>query len=165
MKAAPAAESDVRADGLHAVIVASRFNGEIVQKLVDGARDALTRRGAASVDVVWVGGALELPVVAQTVLARAPDAGVVCVGCVIRGGTDHYEHVCRATVDGIMRVSLDAGAPVGNGVLTVATVEQAWDRAGGPVGNKGAEAALALIEARAAVSQGRAVAAAKRTEG
>ena len=145
---ATAAPVEVRADGLRFAVVASRFNGEIVQKLVDGALDALVSRGASPGQqrVVWVGGALELPVVAQAALEQGVD-GVVCLGCVIRGGTDHYEHVCRAAVDGIMRVSLDAGRPVGNGVLTVATAEQAWERAGGAVGNKGAEAAIAVLEA------------------
>lgn len=140
---------DARADHMRFVVLASRFNGEIVQKLVSGAVDALVERGAArgDIDVLWVPGALELPLVAKRVIEARPGiAGVVCVGCVIKGGTDHYEHVCRATVDGLMRVGLDTGVPVGNGVLTVATVEQAHERAGGAVGNKGAEAALAAVE-------------------
>lgn len=140
---------EVRADGLRFAVVGSRFNGEIVQKLVDGAVDALVARGARrdDVTVLWAPGALELPLVAQELVRRRAElAAVVCVGCVIKGGTDHYEHVCRATVDGLMRVSLDTGVPVGNGVLTVATTEQALERAGGTVGNKGAEAALAALE-------------------
>lgn len=141
--------SGARADHMRFVVLASRFNGEIVQKLVDGAVETLVARGAArgDVDILWVPGALELPLVAQRVIqARPALSAVVCLGCVIQGGTDHYEHVCRATVDGLMRVSLDTGVPVGNGVLTVATVEQAQERAGGTVGNKGAEAALAALE-------------------
>ena len=132
------------AKGARAAVIASRFNGEIVEKLVAGAVDALREHGA-SVETFWVGGALELPVVAQAAAKKADV--VVCLGCVIEGGTDHYAHVCRAAVDGIMRVSLDTGVPVGNGVLTVRSIEQARDRAGGSVGNKGTEAALAAIEA------------------
>jgi 6,7-dimethyl-8-ribityllumazine synthase len=139
-------ESNVRAEGLRAVVIGARFNAEIVQKLVNGAVDTLKSRGSTDVRTIWVPGALEIPLVAKKVIeGDAPDL-VVCVGCVIKGGTDHYEHVCRATVDGIMRVTLDTGVPVGNGVLTVATQQQAEERAGGAVGNKGAEAALAAIE-------------------
>jgi 6,7-dimethyl-8-ribityllumazine synthase len=147
------AAGELRADGMRVVVVASRYNREIVQRLVDGALDALVSRGAAQAEqrVVWVAGALEIPVVAQAALAGGAAVDVVCVGCVIKGDTDHYEHVCRATVDGIARVSLDAKAPVGNGVLTVETREQAEERAGGSAGNKGAEAALAVLEARAAM--------------
>lgn len=151
MKATTAAAPQVSLDaaGLRFAVIASRFNGDVVSRLVDGAIDALVHHGAArdDVEVVWVPGALELPLAAQHLIAASDElAGVVCVGCVIRGGTDHYEHVCRATVDGLMRVSLDFGVPVGNGVLTVGTTEQAWERAGGAVGNKGAEAALAALE-------------------
>ena len=144
----------VLADRLKCVIIAARFNAEVVEKLVEGALTALEARGAARSQqtVVWVPGALELPLVARAVVhqKKKPDA-VVCLGCVIKGGTDHYEHVCRATVDGIMRVALDSGAVITNGVLTVATEAQAWERAGGTVGNKGAEAAIAAIETVAAV--------------
>jgi 6,7-dimethyl-8-ribityllumazine synthase len=143
----PAPQLDAR--GLRFAVIGARFNGEIVKRLVDGAVDALVGNGASpgDVEVLWVPGALELPVVAQQLFAksRTLDA-VIALGCVIQGGTDHYEHVCRATIDGLMRVSLDAGKPVGNGVLTVATQQQAEERAGGAVGNKGAEAALAALE-------------------
>jgi 6,7-dimethyl-8-ribityllumazine synthase len=150
--------SEARANGMRCVVVASRFNGEIVEKLVEGALQALEARGAkrAQQSVLWVPGALEIPAVVRALVTKKgkkPDA-VVCVGCVIKGGTDHYEHVCRATTDGIMRVAIDAiaagkGPVVTNGVLTVANEQQARDRAGGSVGNKGAEAALAAIETRA----------------
>lgn len=159
-KDARTAGGDASAKGMRCVILASRFNGEIVEELVEGALDALEERGAvrAKQSVLWVAGALELPAVARALVTRKgrkPDA-VVCLGCVIQGGTDHYEHVCRATVDGIMRVAIEAvvggkGPVITNGVLTVANAQQAWDRAGGSVGNKGAEAAIAAIEARAAM--------------
>lgn len=145
--AAPAAPLD--ASALRFAVIASRFNGDIVTRLVDGAVGALLEHGAArdAVEVLWVPGALELPLAAQHVIDAFDDlAAVVCVGCVVRGGTDHYEHVCRAAVDGLLRVGLDTGVPVGNGVLTVATADQAWARAGGAEGNKGAEAALAALE-------------------
>lgn len=156
MRATPshAAGAEASAAGMRCVVIASRFNGEIVERLVEGAVHALAARGAdkSHQTIVWVPGALEIPLVAKAVLSRKrkPDA-VICLGCVIKGGTDHYEHVCRATVDGIMRVGLDSlssgGATiVTNGVLTVATLEQAKERAGGTVGNKGAEAAIAAID-------------------
>ena len=150
--------TEARADGMRCVVVASRFNGEIVEKLVEGALHALEVRGAkrSKQTVVWVPGALEIPAVVKALVTKKgkrPDA-VVCVGCVIKGGTDHYEHVCRATTDGIMQVALDAiaggkGPVVTNGVLTVASEQQARERAGGTVGNKGTEAALAAIETHA----------------
>jgi 6,7-dimethyl-8-ribityllumazine synthase len=154
MRATPSRLDDgARATGLRFVVLGSRFNGEIVEKLVDGAVELLVERGAAraDVEVIWGPGALELPLMAKRAIESRPGlAGVVCLGCVIQGGTDHYEHVCRATVDGLMRVSIDTGVPVGNGVLTVATLEQALERAGGTVGNKGAEAAAAALEVAAA---------------
>ena len=163
-------EVEASAKGMRCLIVASRFNGEIVERLVAGALDALEARGAvrARQSVVWVAGALEIPAIARAAVTKKgkrPDA-VVCLGCVIQGGTDHYEHVCRATVDGVMRVALDAivggkGPVVTNGVLTVANAQQAWDRAAPTAGgkaagsasssNKGAEAAIAAVEARAAL--------------
>lgn len=150
--------TEARADGMRAVVVASRFNGEIVEKLVEGALHALEVRGAkrSKQTVLWVPGALEIPAVVKALVTKKgkkPDA-IICVGCVIKGGTDHYEHVCRATTDGIMHVAIEAisggkGPVITNGVLTVATAAQAWERAGGAVGNKGAEAAIAAIETRA----------------
>ena len=143
--ASTAEAANVRADGMKIVVVASRFNDVIVAKLVDGAVRAVTERGGQA-RVQWVPGALEIPVVTRKVIDVVKPDAVVCVGCVIKGGTDHYEHVCRATVDGIGRVALDTAVPIGNGVLTVATQQQAEERAGGAVGNKGEEAALAAIE-------------------
>jgi 6,7-dimethyl-8-ribityllumazine synthase len=141
--------------GLRFAIVASRFNHSVVQALVDGAKDALRDCHVqdSDVQVYWVAGALELPLVAQTLAQRKAADAIVCLGCVIQGGTDHYEHVCRAAVDGIQRAAQDTGVPIGNGVLTVGNAQQALDRAA-PAGfdplsgksNKGAEAALAALE-------------------
>jgi 6,7-dimethyl-8-ribityllumazine synthase len=152
-RASPQTTPDLDASNVKVAIVASRFNGDIVSKLVEGALAALQSRGAEDVKVFWVGGALELPLLAQVAAASAEADIVVALGCVIQGGTDHYEHVCRATVDGLMQVSLDNGVPVGNGVLTVATLEQANARAGGEVGNKGEEAAIAALEALMAIRE------------
>jgi 6,7-dimethyl-8-ribityllumazine synthase len=154
-RATPQETPSLDATEVRAAVIASRFNGEIVAKLVEGAVAALTSRGA-EVTTFWVGGALELPLLAQECAKDGNADVVVALGCVIKGGTDHYEHVCRATVDGLMRVSIDMGVPVGNGVLTVATVEQANARAGGDVGNKGEEAAVAALEALLALREVRA---------
>lgn len=141
-------ERQARAEGRSFAVVASRFNGAIVEKLVEGAVDTLMRRGASADDihVVWVPGALEIPLAAQRALDALGVHAVVCLGCVIQGGTDHYEHVCRAAVDGILRVALDQDAVVTNGVLTVSTLAQAEERAGGVHGNKGADAADAAVD-------------------
>ena len=127
-------------------IAASRFNQEIVDRLLEGALGALeetgTRRNA--VELVRVPGAFELPLAAQE-LAKNCDA-VIALGCVIRGETPHFEYVSQAAVQGLERVSLDSGIPVAFGVLTTDTVEQALARAGGDVGNRGYDAAIAAIE-------------------
>lgn len=144
-------EGNLVATGLETVIIASRFNSFIVEKLVEGARDALVRHGAlsTSIQVVWVPGAWEIPLVAQAIIAKhkgQSSFGVVAVGCVIRGGTDHYAHVSGEVQKGIAQVSWQTGVPIGNGVLTVESLEQAIERAGSKMGNKGAEAALAVVE-------------------
>ena len=131
-------------------IVASKFNHEIVARLVGGAREALHRQGVAdeAIDLAWVPGAFELPLGARRMIARKqnPYVAVICLGAVIRGDTDHYDYVCRAACDGILQVSLETGVPVLFGVLTCETDEQAFARAGGNAGNKGYDVALAAIE-------------------
>lgn len=144
-------EGNLIATGLETVIIASRFNSFIVEKLVEGAKDALVRHGAdaSTITVVWVPGAWEIPLVAQHVIQQKKGKvgfGVVAVGCVIRGGTDHYAHVSGEVQKGIAQVSWQTGVPIGNGVLTVESLEQAIERAGSKMGNKGAEAALAVVE-------------------
>jgi len=129
-------------------VAASRFNDLVTDRLVAGARDALVRHGIeeASITLVWAPGAFELPLVAQRLVASGDHDAVVCVGAVVRGSTDHYEHVCTQAASGILRVGLDTGIPVVFGVLTTDTTEAALDRAGGKLGNKGFEAATTAIE-------------------
>jgi 6,7-dimethyl-8-ribityllumazine synthase len=129
-------------------IVASKFNSEIVDRLVTGAKDGLRRNGLAddAVDLAWVSGAFELPLIAQKLAASKKYAAIICLGAVIRGDTDHYDYVCLAATDGILQAGLATGVPVLFGVLTCDTDEQALDRAGGKAGNKGCDVALAAIE-------------------
>jgi 6,7-dimethyl-8-ribityllumazine synthase len=127
-------------------LVATRWHTEITQALLDSARRTAAECGIAEPTVVRVAGAVELPVVAQA-LATSHDA-VVALGVVVRGGTPHFEYVCDAVTYGLTRISLDMQTPVGNGVLTTDTVEQALDRAGLPDSreDKGREAVLAALD-------------------
>jgi 6,7-dimethyl-8-ribityllumazine synthase len=145
-------EGNLVATGLETTIIASRFNSFIVEKLVDGAIDALVRHGAdrSKQQVIWVPGAWEIPLIAQRAIQlrgkNTSNYGVVAVGCVIRGGTDHYAHVSAEVQKGIAQVAWQTGVAVGNGVLTVESLEQAIERAGSKMGNKGGEAAMAVVE-------------------
>jgi 6,7-dimethyl-8-ribityllumazine synthase len=129
-------------------VVASKFNQDVVERLVAGAMDALVRNGIAedAIDLVFVPGAFELPLIAQKLASSKKYVAVICLGAVIRGDTDHYEYVCKAATDGILHAGLATGVPVLFGVLTCDTDEQAMDRAGGKADNKGADVALAAIE-------------------
>ena len=129
-------------------IVAARFNDAITRRLLDGALDAFTRHGApdGAVDVAWVPGAFEIPAVAQRLAATGRYGAVVCLGAVIRGATGHYDIVANGVASGCQSVSLATGVPVLMGVLTVDSLEQAWERAGTKAGNKGAEAAAGAVE-------------------
>jgi 6,7-dimethyl-8-ribityllumazine synthase len=129
-------------------LVAARFNQRVVESLVEGARDTLARHGVAKDDIVlhWVPGSFEIPLVAQTVAASKKYAAVICLGAVIRGETDHYDHVAGSATSGVAQAALATGVPVIFGILTTENVEQALNRAGLKSGNKGAEAALAAIE-------------------
>ena len=132
--------------GLRLAVVVTRWNEAVVTALLEGALRAARDSGVQEVRVEAVEGALELPL-AASLLARSSDA-VVALGAVIEGETPHFEHVCRASVDGLMRVSLDANTPIGNGVLTCFSIEQAWARAGvpGSTEDKGYEATIAAID-------------------
>lgn len=136
------------ATGMRFALVVSRYNEFVTDKLVQGALDTLVRHGAAQKSIAQyvVPGAWEIPVAAQAAARSESFDAVICIGCVIRGQTPHFDFVARGVADGAMRVSLDARIPVTFGVITADTTEQAVDRAGGKVGNKGAEAALAAIE-------------------
>jgi len=136
------------AAGLRIALVISRFNEFITMRLLAGAREALLAHGAAPEHLteVWVPGAWELPVSAKALAESGRFDALVCLGCVIRGETSHHLHVGGEAARGIAQVSLHTGIPIGFGVLTTDTLEQAVDRAGGKSGNKGADAALAAIE-------------------
>ena len=136
----------VDADGLSLAIAATRWHAEITDSLVDRATAAAKACGVTDPLVIRVAGAVELPVIAQQ-LARDYDA-VACLGAVIRGGTPHFEYVCDAVTAGLTRVALDEGTPVGNGVLTCDTIEQARDRSGLPDSSedKGWEAVVAALD-------------------
>lgn len=129
-------------------LVAARFNQAIVDKLVDGAREGLRRHGVAEddIDVVRVPGSFEIPLVALKLGGSKKYAAVICLGAVIRGETDHYDHVAGNAASGILQAGLGSSVPVVFGVLTCETVEQALNRAGVKSGNKGFEAALTAIE-------------------
>ena len=129
-------------------IVASRFNEFIVSKLIGGADDALRRHDVKeeNVDLAWVPGAFEIPLVASKMAQSGKYDAVLCLGAVIRGSTDHYEYVANEVTKGIAAVSLKTGVPVMFGVLTCDNLEQAIERAGSKVGNKGFEAAVSAIE-------------------
>ncbi len=129
-------------------IVAARFNSAIVDRLITGAEEALARAGVrpSAIEVVRVAGAYELPFAAQRAARSGRFDGIVALGAVIRGGTPHFEYISAECMAGLTRVALDCDIPLGNGVLTVDTAQQAADRAGGSAGNKGQEAALAAAE-------------------
>ncbi len=141
-------EGKLSGKGLRFGIVAGRFNEFISTRLLDGALDSLRRHEVddGDVEVAWVPGAFELPLVAQRLATSRRYDAVICLGAVIRGGTPHFDYVAAETAKGIAKVSLDSGVPVIFGVLTTDTVEQALNRAGLKSGNKGADAALAAIE-------------------
>ncbi|MGH2757884.1 MAG: 6,7-dimethyl-8-ribityllumazine synthase [Actinomycetota bacterium] len=133
---------------LRVAVVTSRFNEALVERLVDGAIDCLARHGVPDeyISMTWVPGAFELPVAAKRIAASGEVDAVVCVGAVVRGETPHFDFVAGAAAHGITNAALETGVPITFGVLTTDDVDQASERAGGKMGNKGAEAALAAIE-------------------
>jgi 6,7-dimethyl-8-ribityllumazine synthase len=141
-------EGKLRGDGLRVAILCARFNDFITDRLLAGARDGLVRHGVdeASITVVWVPGAFELPLVAKRLASSGEYDAIITLGAVIRGATGHYEHVAGQAASGVARASLDTGVPVVFGVLTTDTIEQAIERAGTKAGNKGFEAASTAIE-------------------
>ena len=145
----PHFEGDLRApDGARFAILASRWNPRVVDALVAGARKAFADHGVdeAAIDVVRVPGAWELPIAAARMAQAGGHAALVALGCVVRGDTRHYEQVADGCAQGLMRVALDHGVPVCNGVLAVEAHADAEKRAGGSHGNKGEEAAMVAIE-------------------
>lgn len=141
-------EGKVVAEGLKFGVVASRFNEFITSKLLEGALDSFTRHGVAEgdIDVAWVPGAFEIPLVASKMAESGRYDAVLTLGAVIRGATSHYDVVCAEVSKGVAQTSLKSGVPVIFGVLTTDTIEQAIERAGTKAGNKGAECAQSAIE-------------------
>jgi 6,7-dimethyl-8-ribityllumazine synthase len=141
-------EGFLKGDGLRFGIVVSRFNEFIGGKLLTGAQDCLTRHGVAvaDVDVAWVPGALEIPLIAQRMARSKRYDAVICLGAVIRGSTPHFDYVAGEVAKGVASVQLESGVPVIFGVLTTETIEQAVERAGTKSGNKGWDAAVSAVE-------------------
>ncbi|MDO5374930.1 MAG: 6,7-dimethyl-8-ribityllumazine synthase [Staphylococcus rostri] len=141
-------EGQLVGQGLKIGIVVSRFNDFITGRLLDGALDALKRHQVAedAIDVAFVPGAFELPIVAKKMAQSGKYDAVITLGCVIRGATSHYDYVCNEAAKGIAKASDDTSVPVIFGVLTTENIEQAIERAGTKAGNKGAEVAVGAIE-------------------
>ncbi|TVR85158.1 MAG: 6,7-dimethyl-8-ribityllumazine synthase [Trueperaceae bacterium] len=134
--------------GLRVALVVARFNDLITRRLLEGALDGLRRHGvdADDITVAWVSGAVEIPLVSRAFAERGDVDAVIALGCVIRGATSHYDHVCSIVASGVARVADDTGTPVVFGVLTTDTIEQALERAGTKAGNNGFDAAMTAIE-------------------
>jgi 6,7-dimethyl-8-ribityllumazine synthase len=141
-------EGHLVATGLRFGIVIARFNELLSSRLLSGAKDALVRHGAADeeIDVAWVPGAFEIPLVAGKLAASGKYDAILALGVVIRGGTPHFEYISSEVSKGVAKIGLDSGVPVMFGVITADTIEQAVERAGTKAGNKGWEAAEAAIE-------------------
>jgi 6,7-dimethyl-8-ribityllumazine synthase len=141
-------EGNLSADGKSFGIVASRFNDFIVRRLLDGALDAIRRHGGdpGLVDVVWVPGSFEIPLAAKRLALSGRYDAIICLGAVIRGATAHFDYVANGATSGISSVALEADLPVIFGVITTETIEQAIERAGTKLANKGFEAAVTAIE-------------------
>ncbi len=141
-------EGNLVGSGLKVGIVVGRFNEFITSKLLSGAHDALKRHGVAEddVDVAWVPGAFEIPLIAQKMAQSKKYDAVITLGTVIRGSTPHFDYVCNEAAKGVQATTLNTGVPVIFGVLTTNTIEQAIERAGTKAGNKGWESAVSAIE-------------------
>jgi 6,7-dimethyl-8-ribityllumazine synthase len=141
-------EGNLLGQGLRIGIVAARFNEFITNKLVGGAYDALERHGVRreDIDLAWVPGSFEIPLVAKRMAQSGRYSAIVCVGAVIRGATPHFDYVAAEVSKGVAAVGLDTGTPVLFGVLTTENIEQAIERAGTKAGNKGFDAAVGAIE-------------------
>jgi 6,7-dimethyl-8-ribityllumazine synthase len=141
-------EGQLLAEGLKIGIVVSRFNEFITSKLLSGAEDTLRRNGANEDDitVAWVPGAFEIPLIAKKMAKSGKYDGIIALGAVIRGATSHYDYVCNEVSKGIALVNMETEVPTAFGVVTTENIEQAVERAGTKAGNKGSDAAMAVIE-------------------
>jgi len=147
-KKMPGIRGDLKAEGFRFGIVVSEFNSFITGRLLAGALDALERAGAAEkqIEIVRVPGSFEIPIAAKKLAATGRFDSIICIGCVLRGETSHYDYVATETARGIQLAQLDSGVPMAFCVLTCDTLEQAIDRAGLKSGNKGYEAGLTAVE-------------------
>lgn len=141
-------DGHLKDNGYKFAIVASRFNDFIVKNLIDGAIDALLRHGAAknNLEIYKVPGAFEIPQITNIVAKSKKYDGIICLGCLIRGSTIHFELLANETMKSLTQVNLEHNIPIGFGILATDTIDQAIERAGTKAGNKGAEAALACLE-------------------
>ena len=141
-------EGKLLGKGLKFGLVVSRFNDFFSTKLLEGAKDALLRHGVneVDIDVAWTPGSLEIPLIAQKLAQSKKYDAIICLGAVIRGATPHFDYVAAESAKGIAKVSLDAGIPVMNGIITTENLEQAIERSGTKAGNKGFDAAVGAIE-------------------
>ncbi len=141
-------EGKLSSQGLRVALVASRFNSFVTDRLVEGAVDAIARTGGDpdAVRIYKVPGAFEIPLVTKRLASSGRYDAVICLGAVIRGATPHFDYVAAEVSKGVAQVALETGVPVGFGVLTTDTLEQAVERAGAKAGNKGWEAAMAVVE-------------------
>jgi 6,7-dimethyl-8-ribityllumazine synthase len=136
----------LNANGLNFAILVARFNSPITEKLLSGAREALTKAGAKSLEVFYVPGAFELPFAAKKLAERGDFDAIVALGAVIRGDTPHFDYVAAEAARGLQQAALETGVPIAFGVLTTDNREQAEARAGGAAGNKGFDAAMTAVE-------------------
>lgn len=141
-------EGQLNATGMRLGIVVARFNELVTKELLDGALNAIRRHGGdgEGTEVAWVPGAFEIPVVAAAMVETGRFDAVICLGCLIRGATSHYDHLASSVTGALQSLAVETGVPVVNGVLTVESIEQAIERAGTKAGNKGADAAVTAID-------------------
>jgi len=141
-------EGSLIGEGLKIGMVVSRFNEFITRKLLEGAQDALVRHGVTqeNIDIAWVPGSFEIPLVASKLAQTKRYDAVICLGAVIRGGTPHFEYIASEVTKGIAKVGLETGLPITYGIITADTLEQAIERAGTKAGNRGFDAAVDAIE-------------------
>jgi 6,7-dimethyl-8-ribityllumazine synthase len=148
-------EGNFQASGKKVALVAGRFNAFITKNLVDGAVDTLVRHGIddSAITLVWAPGAFEIPLVVKRVAATGAYDAIIALGCVIRGGTPHFDYVAGEAAKGIGQLALQCNIPILFGVLTTDSIEQAIERAGTKAGNKGADAAMAALEMMSLMEQ------------
>lgn len=141
-------EGQLTAQGLKFAIVVSRFNNLVTTRLLDGGLDALKRHDADddAIDIAWVPGSFEIPLVAKRLAQTGNYNAVICLGCIIRGDTPHFEYVASEAAKGIAQTALETGVPIIFGIVTADTLEQALERAGAKAGNRGFEAAMTAME-------------------